>query len=394
MKKASFILLTIAAMLGVMSCNKKAADITADQQRELDGRIRVHIGTVEETKGVYTQDTNLDLDRKIVSIQVFVFDGIAGTSKFETDYYIDNVNATGQKDVEFATFTGQKTVYAVVNHAREYLPKDYLLSKFEEEKLSDLSENTQSADGRISKLVMSGKNTVTVNPYNKTGSGSDTPDPVTIFVKRLSSMVWLKQVSVDFTKTSLAGAEFTIMDIYLKNVVGKCRLGMSAVSGVMDSAAAPYDLTDDQFGNYSGNWYNKNTKQATGAPAVTYWAVNKTATSVAGGATELNNFLMAYPNKTPDGTDAHTDEFSARHTRLVIHAKVKKADVTSASGDETYYVFDLPKLDANKIYTITDIKITMLGKDDDNKDEDIQQGRINPNIKVDNWGNASLSYDF
>ena len=50
---------------------------------------------------------------------------------------------------------------------------------------------------------------------------------------------------------------------------------------------------------------------------------------------------------------------------------------------------------ANNIYRITNIDITMLGKDNDDKDDDIQAGRIQPNITVDPWnGTTNLSYEF
>ena len=62
---------------------------------------------------------------------------------------------------------------------------------------------------------------------------------------------------------------------------------------------------------------------------------------------------------------------------------------------DTFYVFDLPVLLANNIYRITNIDITMLGKDNDDKDDDIQAGRIQPNITVDPWnGTTNLSYEF
>jgi hypothetical protein len=93
--------------------------------------------------------------------------------------------------------------------------------------------------------------------------------------------------------------------------------------------------------------------------------------------------------------DSHADTFNQRHTRFVVKAHVKAAAGYSDFDGDTFYVFDLPVLVANNIYRITSIKLTMLGKDNDDKDDDLQAGKIQPTITVDPWnGTTNLTYEF
>jgi hypothetical protein len=279
-------------------------------------------------------------------------------------------------------------VYVLVNHDRitKFKPHTTSVENFEAE-LTDLSMNTPSS------LVMSGKNTVTVGKYGTNGSaGTDGQiQSVNVYVKRLAAMVVLDKLNVDFRGTNLEGATFTVQQIYLKNVVGKALLGVNGLTGTASSTVLPLPITDDQHTNYT-YWYNKGTLEA-GAPAVTFETDMGVSCNVTGADTPLSRHLFAYPNRTD--ADSHEETFEQRHTRLVIKAHVKAASSYSNLDNDTFYVFDLPKLTANNVYRITSVKITMLGKDDDTKDEDIQAGRIEPAITVDPWnGTTTLTYDF
>ena len=200
-------------------------------------------------------------------------------------------------------------------------------------------------------------------------------------------MIQLDKVTVDFRNTSLEGGTFTIQEIYLKNVVGRAPIG---VSGDPETDM-PMVLSDANHTNYD-YWYNKLTKQATGAPGVTFDTWTKSCT-VVGSPTTLARDLFAYPNKTAG--DSTADTFSQRKTRLVIKAHVTASANTSPAIDQdTYYTFDLPVLVANNIYKIANINITMLGKDDDDNDEKSLVGRISPTITVDPWtGTTTLNYE-
>ena len=381
MKKPLFtVFVALAATFA--SCNKSAPAPEAAQSTVPDASITVNIGMENEgTKA----PTSLVKDYLINKVQVFVFDN---TDKLETSYFEGSLTKNNSHSVKIATFTGPKTVYVLVNHDRitKFKPHTTTIANFEAE-LTDLSMNTPSS------LVMSGKNTVTVGKYGTNGSaGTDGQiESVNVYVKRLAAMVVLDKLNVDFRGTNLEGATFTVQQIYLKNVVGKALLGVNGLTGTASSTVLPLPITDDQHTNYT-YWYNKGTLE-TGAPAVTFETDMGVSCNVAGADTPLSRHLFAYPNRTD--ADSHEETFEQRHTRLVIKAHVKAATSYSNLDNDTFYVFDLPKLTANNVYRITSVRITMLGKDNDNKDEDIQAGRIEPAITVDPWnGTTTLTYDF
>lgn len=381
MKKPLFtVFVALAATFA--SCNKSAPAPEAAQSTVPDASITVNIGMENEgTKA----PTSLVKDYLINKVQVFVFDN---TDKLETSYFEGSLTKNNSHSVKIATFTGTKTVYVLVNHDRitKFKPHTTTIANFEAE-LTDLSMNTPSS------LVMSGKNTVTVGKYGTNGSaGTDGQiESVNVYVKRLAAMVVLDKLNVDFRGTNLEGATFTVQQIYLKNVVGKALLGVNGLTGTASSTVLPLPITDDQHTNYT-YWYNKGTLE-TGAPAVTFETDMGVSCNVAGADTPLSRHLFAYPNRTD--ADSHEETFEQRHTRLVIKAHVKAATSYSNLDNDTFYVFDLPQLTANNVYRITSVRITMLGKDNDNKDEDIQAGRIEPAITVDPWnGTTTLTYDF
>lgn len=371
--KRTFLILTAAlsALCALPSCQKSASSSPADEQLSgPTGVVRIDIG-IPQTKS----DNGGLKDYQINSVQVIVFDesGKKETDRFET--LASPVQNTTSMTI--TTKTGVKTVYAILNSPR--------LTESAQDKmeahLSDLSENS------CTNLVMSGKNDINVTEYDKNKDSNAAPQTMNIHVKRLAAMVQLDKVTVDFRNTALEGGTFTIQEIYLKNVVGKAPLGVTG----SPETDMPMVLPDAAHTNYE-NWYNKGTKQASGAPEVTFDVWTKTCT-VAGTATALSRDLFAYPNKTAG--DSTADTFSQRKTRLVIKAHVTASTNTSPGVDkDTYYTFDLPALVANNVYKISNINITMLGKDDDNDDKKSLVGRVTPTITVDPWtGTTTLKYE-
>ena len=383
MKKNTILIMAFAATLAAMSCNKNAPVAESTPEAVPDATLSVNIAMDNQATKAPTSEVK---DYQINKVQVFVFDA---DNKLETSYYEGGLSKNTTHSVKIATFTGAKTVYVLVNHNRitKFKPHTTTVTNFEAE-LTDLSMNTPSS------LVMSGKNTVTVGKYGINGAvGTDTQiNSVSVYVKRLASMIILEKLIVDFTGTDLEGGTFTVKQLYLKNVVGKARIGVDGDTGTAESAALPLAI-DNATHAAAENWYNKGTLQATGAPAVTFENDLSISCDVSGGETTLGRHLFAYPNRTD--ADSHAETFSQRHTRLVIRANVKAASGYSDFNSDTFYVFDLPQLVANNIYRITSVKLTMLGKDDDNKDDDIQAGKIQPVITVDPWiDTTNLTYDF
>ena len=364
------------------ACQKSAPGVEPLSEPQPDAALTVNIGMENEDVKATTAQVK---DFQINKVQVFVFDA---SSKLETSFYEQDLDKNITHSVKIATFTGVKTVYVLVNHDRitKFKPHTTTITNLEAE-LVDLSMNTPSS------LVMSGKNTVTVGKYGSNGTaGIDAEiQAVNVYVKRLAAMVQLDNITVDFRGTDLEGATFTVEQMYLKNVVGKARLGVAGLTGTAASAVLPLAIEDATHTDYD-NWYNKGTLQASGAPEVTFENMS-VGCNVAGSATAMGRHLFAYPNRTTG--DSHADTFNQRHTRLVVKAHVKAAAGYSDFDGDTFYVFDLPVLVANNIYRITSIKLTMLGKDNDDKDDDLQAGKIQPTITVDPWnGTTNLTYEF
>lgn len=382
MKKPLFtVFVALAATLA--SCSKSSPSPEAASGPVPDASLTVNIGMEDkDTKA----PTSMVKDYQINKVQVFVFDN---TNKLETSYYEGSLSKNITHSVKIATFTGVKTVYVLVNHDRitKFKPHTTTIANFEAE-LTDLSMNTPSS------LVMSGKNTVNVGKYGNNGAAGTDDDiqSVNVYVKRLTSMVILEKIKVDFSGTDLEGGTFSVKQIYLKNVVGKARIGVDGVTDTPGSTALPLAIDNTTHAN-PDNWYNKITLQTSGSPSVTFENDMSVNCSVDGTETSLGRHLFAYPNKTD--ADSHNNTFDQRHTRLVIKAHVKSATGYGDFDGDTYYVFDLPKLVANNIYRVKSIKLTMLGKDNDNSDEDIQAGKIQPVITVSPWiDTTELTYDF
>lgn len=384
MKKHTFFLCAAAGLLALVSCSKKSVEVPAGPTPTIP--LTVTIGPEGVTKSAFADRK----DYQISSVQIIVFDG---QNRMETDYFTQVTPVDNTVSVDIATFTGPKTVYALVNHDRLTLRKDLLMAAFEMT-MSDLNENSPT------KLVMVGKNQVIVQEYDKNKNPSAEHQSMNIYLKRLAAMVVLDKVKVDFTGTSLEGATFTIKEMYLKNVVGKCYLGLDGFTNNLKTGVAPEALDSDDYADVS-NWYNVITKQASGAPAVTVDTQEMALTKVAGeDDNDIYRCFFAYPNLT--ATDSHNSYspsspsgWVARKTRLVIKAFVSKASVINDPGTDTYYVFDLPVLEANHVYHVSKIKITMLGKDNDNYDDNLQAGKLNPVITVDDWTDtAPLDFEF
>ena len=368
-KKTLFLTL---AVLGAVACNKNAAPSQIPEGALPTGAITVKVSSEDATKAAAISDYQIN------SVQVFVFDKTGG--RLETDTYVGGLSdVKNSHSVTLNTLTGNKIVYALLNHPRMYLKSGSAgeeLSSFEGT-LTDLKENTPT------NLVMSGRAEITVVDANQNGTVVE-PQTMDIYVKRLATQIKLASVTPNFAGTSLEGATFSVKKIYLKNVVGKSPVGVQGNTASAESTVLPYVLSTDQLSDNS-NWYNK-MKEESGAPACVSDECNLTGTALSG----MSRMLFTYPNAT--SADNNGSGFSARHTRLVIKAHVTKTDITDK---DTYYVLDLPVLVANNVYTINNVKVSMLGKDEDNDDSDIDVGRITPSIKVDPWsGEATLNYEY
>ncbi|MBR1509875.1 MAG: hypothetical protein IJ623_04415 [Bacteroidales bacterium] len=370
--KKQFLILMAAGLFGALACNKSNAPSGAASLPEgPTGLVSLQISSDPVTKVADAAKK----DSRINTVQILVFNeqGIKETDRYEKP---ESYNDTGTYSTSFTTRTGSKTIYAIVNSPR--LTETSLAAL--ESHLSDLGENTPES------MVMSGKITHSVAEYDKNKNSGAAAEEIGIHVKRLVSMIQLDKICVNFKGTMLENGSFTIQEIYAKNVVGKSPIGVQTAGG------QPISLSDTDLAN-AGYWYNKMTKESN-PPAVTYDTFSQSC-DTNGAESAVARDLFVYPNNT--GGDSDSNSFSPRKTRLVIkaHVRVNAGEFTPAVDEDTYYTFDLPVLQANYIYKISNINISMLGKKDDNSDEKTLAGLIKPVITVDPWNPnvVSLSYE-
>lgn len=391
--KKTFLFLTAALLVaGAVSCNKNAASPVAVTDAP-QGSLSVRIGVPEaDTKALANAATVKDF--QINSVQVFVFENDDleqdGTERLETDYFFEPASPVSNSiSVTLNTKTGSKVVYVLVNRNRMYCEQGtYTLGDFERG-LVDLAENS------LTGFVMSGKGEIQVQEYNKNKNPEQAAQTLNIWVRRLVAMVKLSSVNVDFSKSSLSGATFRITQMYLKNAVGKARL---ALYGFTDEAAAEnvgFQQLPAAIYSNGDNWYNKHTL-VSGCPSVLLDNTCNDSCAPDGTSTSIGRCLFTFPNKTLASADSHSSTWAPRLTRLTIKAHVTKNADGMDVDEDTYYTFDLPVLESNKVYNIQNINITQLGKADDDSDSEIYAGKLTPVITVDAWDAdvINLNYEF
>lgn len=198
-------------------------------------------------------------------------------------------------------------------------------SKADSSRVSSL-QDLQSAlsdfsDNTSSNFVMSGEASVSIPATTS----------VEITVSRLVAKVVLSKITTNFTAPVYDSLTFRLDSIYLTNVAQKCRFYDAYTP---DSWGKDYALTGD--------------------------SVNAT---VSGKVYSTEHTFYAYPNGT------------ATPTRLVIKATL---------GNTTYYYpVDLGELQANKVYTVTNIEITRPGSD--SEDKPVVSSEMSFSIKVAGW---------
>ena len=245
-------------------------------------------------------------DAAVSDIQLFVFN-----EKSEIESYAKGSESTFTVNVT----TGRKYFIALANCpdlGKEIDTRDALLAT-----VSRLQDNSPAA------LQMVGETTVSEVKANQA---------VSITVKRLVSKVVIQNVKTDFSSPYLAGLEFKITGIYLINVVASNNYAMS-------QKREEYE------------WVNK-LRLDSGNPAAALTqdtGLNITVTK-ADPYTTAHTFY-AYPN--PVMENYTSGEWSLRKTRLVVE--------TTLGGTLGYYSLELPILERNKIYTITDLTVTKRG---------------------------------
>jgi hypothetical protein len=357
--KTFHILLLSASLLGaVLSCEKStplsplpAVSPTVENVGGT-GILHVTVGTEGATKASLT-----GLDEKAVrSLQVFVFNAESG--KRETDKFVSGNSLTITAPV------GNKHVWAIVNHSRfADMPTETDLKNT----VTDLSDNYDATNGI--NLIMAGEKDVEVTRSSI---------QVSVNVTRLASRIVLTKVTRQFADTYLSGCTFTIKDMYLKNVAGHTNFSLNKKNNNTD-----WDIIDPTL------WYNKMRDENTSAVIPLLCDHDLNISCEEGVAKEIKRVWYTYPNPTSDDNNGAT--WSARHTRLVIHAEVTGY---GNSAIQSYYTFTLPVLKRNCSYEISDITFTMLGKNNDDDDSVTDTGTASITLNVVDWDSSTaLSFN-
>lgn len=358
MKKILLPLLCTTLLGAVLSCEKAIplsplpeTSSTTAVETGGTGVLHVTVGTAEGTKASLT-----GLDEKAIRcLQVFVFN--AENGKRETDKFVSASSLTITAPV------GNKHVWAVVNHSRlADIPTEADLRNT----VTDLSDNYTAESGI--RLIMAGEKDVEVTKSSI---------QVSVNVTRLASRIALTKVTRKFADTYLAGCTFTIKDLYLKNVAGHTNLSLNKKNNNAD-----WDIIDPTL------WYNKLRDENTSAVSPLLSDRELNISCEEGVAKEIGRVWYTYPNPTSD--DSNSGTWSARHTRLVVHAEVTGY---GSGAIQSYYTFTLPVLKRNCSYEITDITFTMLGKSNDDDDSVTDTGTAAITLNVVDW-DSSTTLDY
>lgn len=265
-----------------------------------------------------------DADKTVQSIQVFVFLGN------NLDVYGSNAGSS----LTVQCTPGERDIYVLANAPAldKITTKDALLAT-----ASNLGNSSVKGCNSFEMIGSSSENLSLENSN------------ITIPVKHITSRVVVSSVKKQFKSAALEALEFKIVNMYLVNVAGDCTYGGGAAPTL---------------------WYNK-LSDCNELPEITKDNVNVVVS--ASNPHSVTHTFYAYPNPTQNDSDLNT--WSPRYTRLVIETQL---------GAETfYYPISLPKIESNKSYNISEIKITRPGSK--NPDQPVSYLDCSFTVTVEPW---------
>lgn len=309
-----------AAAIMTASCNN-LSNINTETPVSERAKITVNIYGATSTKA--SAGVSAENESAVSDLQLFVFDS---SGKIES--YQKSQSRTFSLNVS----TGNKDFIALANcpDLGSVATKDELLQT-----VSRLENNG------LAHFEMAGQKSGSI-------SGKTT---VNIEVKRLVAKVSIDRITASFTSPYLASLEFKVLGIYLTNVVSTNNYAMTA-------------------GTF--NWLNKLSRDdSSPAAALTQDSINQVITSAS--PYTASHTFYCYPN--PTSSDSESASWSDRHTRLVVEA--------SLGGNTVYYPVQLPIIERNKSYSITNLVISKKGSS--HPWEDIKTADIEYSITVADW---------
>lgn len=328
--KTKILFAALAAAAMFTGC-KKNVDVEGRIQATPSGSERLEVTVSNSfskaagTKAAGAASESDEKNLKSAAVYVFADDGKIEASGTTTSATL-NMNCT----------KGHKTVAVVVNATVSGAVATLTELKA---KVVSLTDNASDA------LVMFGTEDVDVD-----GNTS-----VTVTAERLVSKIVIEKISNRMTLPQYQSQPVAVKGVYLINVAGDVCLN----------------------GTYAPTlWLNKSRNEAS---ADNLYYEKPSALNIAyNSSDEAAHHFYCCPN--PTLADNADDEWSARHTRLVVEAEV--------GGKVCYYPVTLPVLKGNTVYTIGELTITRPGVD--KPDMESALGSLTFTIEVAPWNEESV----
>ena len=326
--KTTRIFAALAAVCALLTGCLKNDVIPQEDDRKYNLSVRVSTGEGTKAEG----PVDAAEEEKINTVQVFVFNE---SGRLETETYAnstDNLNLVCTK--------GVKKVKVIVNEGQISGIKT----------LTDLDSKTSYlTNNHTQSLVM-----VNLTPVTVDVNGPDVS--VEVQVKRLVSKIVIKNVHNRLSLTQYKSQPLIVSSIYLINVPAKCSF-----------SEATY---------YSNEWHNKSCRDD---EARNIYNENISYVLQHNGSMTTEHYFYSYPN--PNAADSDAQEWSPRHTRLVVECVFDELVY--------YYPITLPVLQSNTVYTIENLTITRLGLSSPDVIETL--GSASFLLDVADWDETTLS---
>ena len=270
-------------------CASCQKEVSSEQLKEERARIEVSIPT-GETKLV--SDAQDDV---VNNYQLFMF---------KADGTIEDYVSTTSSNITLDCTTGKKHLFVFVNAPSLADESNYETISKKQMLLSDNAERS---------IVMSGSLTIEV--------GSSATETVTLQAVRKVAKVVLSELKLEMDIPQYSILPFKVSSVYLINVPADTPyFGMAATTTL---------------------WYNKSGYNPDDDNTLIYDDMGDFQITEQTPYTTQNTFYCC-PNKMDN--DSFNSIWSPRHTRLVVEATLGET--------KYYYPVTLPKMDANKVYSV------------------------------------------
>lgn len=392
-RKFSYALLLLSALVLVASCGKEAGKGAEPQQPAGDAVIELYLAASPAEVATKATEIATAEESKVNTIDLFVFDekGYLNAYKHFTGY-----NASTPPSVNCLS-GDKKTIYALANSGlSEGYFKQYISTVEDLRKTAfTLKDNYRPSSG--------GSGTGTLDNFEMWGSAgpmalASGTNTVEITLTRVVSRVVLGKIVRNFTSPLLYNADFRIVAIYMSNVPG--------TYGLAEAESARYRTSD------SAPWINPYKYDSDHTPYPGYididtdadrWLRYKYAAPVPisqGGTLNVGVRFYMFPNDAPfDAPEGgETDTFKLRQTKLVIEATcngttcyfpipiVEMASYPRLPEDDPGYATQKASfqgLRANRSFHLDEIVLTRLGTN--NPDIPVHTADIIPGISIQPW---------